>query len=127
MTGLSGICPSQIEHSKKKIITSLENEVRPGMLQSGVQQTYNLQIIHKTRAFWITTVLSHKSVKSVQSVLTHHTSDRNDKISGTWFLLLVFQQHSCLSDAGLEHSRSDLVFIQPRFLDNFIFGMLLTN
>ena len=29
---------------------------------------------NKTRALWITTVLSHRSVKSVQLVLTHNTS-----------------------------------------------------
>ena len=30
----------------------------------------------------------------------------------------------CLSNAGLAHSRSDLVFKQPRLHSNFIFGML---
>ena len=38
-----------IEHSENKIITRFENEVGPGILQSSVQQTYNLQIIHKIR------------------------------------------------------------------------------
>ena len=33
-------------------------------------------------------------------------------------------QHSCLLNAGLEHSRSILVFKQPRLPINLIFGML---
>ena len=39
---------------------------------------------------------------------------------------LIFFQHSCLLNAGLEHSSSDLVFKQPRLRDQFyfIFGML---
>ena len=32
-----------IEHSENKIITYFENEVGPGVLQSNVQQIYNLQ------------------------------------------------------------------------------------
>ena len=40
---------SSIEHSENKIITCSESEVGPEMLQSGVQQTYNLQIIHRMK------------------------------------------------------------------------------
>ena len=32
----------RIEHSENKIFTYFENEVGPGVLQSNVQQTYNL-------------------------------------------------------------------------------------
>ena len=38
-----------IEHSENKISTCFENEVGPGMLQSSIQQTYNLQIIQRIR------------------------------------------------------------------------------
>ena len=72
------------------------------MLQSSVQQTYNLQIIHR-----IKTETTHDQVHMVCA-----------------FGILAFLQHSCLLKAGLEHSRSNLVFKQPRLRDNFIFGML---
>ena len=47
-------------------------------------------------------------------------------ISCTRFVPLVFLQLSCLSNARLKHSRSDLVFKakQPRSLYDVIFGML---
>ena len=88
-----------IEHSKNKIITHFENEVGPGVLWSGNLQTYNLQNI------------------------AQHGQNRH-LISCTWFVPLVFLQHSCLSNAGLEHSRSDLVFKQPRLKNDSTFGML---
>ena len=37
------------EQFKNKSMTSFQNEVGPGILQSGVQQTYNLLIIHRIR------------------------------------------------------------------------------
>ena len=37
------------EHSENKIIAYFENEVGSGMLQSSVQQTYNLQIVQRIR------------------------------------------------------------------------------
>ena len=45
-------------------------------------------------------------------------------ISCTWFMPLVFLQRSCLLNAGLKHSRSDLVFKQPGLRNNFVFRML---
>ena len=39
-----------IEHSENKIVMYFENEVGPGVLQSSVQQTCNLQKFHITRA-----------------------------------------------------------------------------
>ena len=88
-----------IEHSENKIITHFENEVGPGVLWSSNQQTYNLQNF------------------------AQHRQNRHI-ISCTWFVPLVFLQHSCLSNAGLEHSRSDLIFKHPRLKNDSIFGML---
>ena len=45
-------------------------------------------------------------------------------ISCSWILPLVFFQHWCLLNVGLEHFRSDLVFKQHSLCNNFIFGML---
>ena len=87
------------EHSENKVITRFENEVGPGVLWSSNQQTYNLQ-------------------NFAQHGQNQHI------ISCTWFVLLVFLQHSCLSNAGLEHSRSDLVFKHPRLKNDSIFEML---
>ena len=58
-------------------------------------------------------------------------SDNKDRI-GVWSGIvsylrlspLVFLQCACLLNAGLEHSRSDLVFEQSRLPTNFIIGML---
>ena len=54
--------------------------------------------------------------------------DKKDRIE-TWFALGAF----CILavrmflNAGLEYSRSDLIFEQPRLRDNFTFGMLYWN
>ena len=88
-----------IEYSENKIITHFENEVGPGVLWSSNQQTCNLQNF------------------------AQHGQNRHI-ISCTWFVPLVFLQHSCLSNAGLEHSRSDLIFKHPRLKNDSIFGML---
>ena len=42
-------------------------------------------------------------------------------------MLLRLLQRSCLLNARLEYSRSDLVFKQLRFRNNFIFGMLYSH
>ena len=76
-----------------------KNEVGPGVLWPSNQQTYNLQNF------------------------TQHGQNRHI-ISCTWFAPLIFLQHLCLSNAGLEHSRSDLVFKHPRLQNDFLFGML---
>ena len=87
------------KHSKNKIITYFENKVGPGVLQSNVQQY------------------------TICKSFTKQGQNRHI-ISCTWFVTLVFLQHSCLLSAGLEHSRSNLVFKQPRLHNNLIFGML---
>ena len=69
------------------------------MLWSSNQQTYNLQ-------------------NFAQDGQNRHI------ISCTWFVPLVFLQQSCLSNAGLEHSRSDFVFKHTRLKNDLIFGML---
>ena len=48
-------------------------------------------------------------------------------VSGLRFVPAVFLQRLCLLSAGLKHSRSDLVFKQPKSRDNFILGMLNYN
>ena len=40
------------------------------------------------------------------------------------FVPLAFLQRECLLNAGPEQSRSDLVFVQSRLGNDFIFGML---
>ena len=52
---------------------------------------------------------------SIQHVQKFHTT-RTESIHN--------QQGSCLSDAGLEYYRSDLVFKHPVLRNNFIFGIL---
>ena len=55
-------------------------------------------------------------------------SSTMDYLNNPWFnkytICKMFLQHKCLLSAGLEHSRSNLVFKQSRLRDNFIFGML---
>ena len=87
---------SLIWHSENKIITHFENEVGSGVFRSSIQQTYNLHVFHTVRT---------ESTHNQLHVIFH----------------LVFLQHSCLSNAGLEHFRSDLVY---RLRNNFIFEIL---
>ena len=86
-----------MEHSENEIITlsrMFENEIGPGVLQSRVQQTRVLQEYQK------------------------HNPCASDYVS---ILSMNYLQIVCLLNAGLEHSRSNLVFEKHK---NFIFGML---
>ena len=49
------------------------------------------------------------------------------RISCTWFVALVFLHCSCLLNAGLELSWSDLVFKQRRLQSNIIFVILYSS
>ena len=88
-----------IKHSENTISTHFENEVGLGVLWSSNQQAYNLQNFA-------------------------HNGQSRHIISCTWFVPLIFLQHSFLSNTGVEHSRSNLVFRHPRLKNHSIFGML---
>ena len=87
-----------IEHSKTKIVTHFENEVGPWVLQSSIQQTYNLQKFRTTR----TELIHNQShIVSAFSILA----------------AVVFVER------WTEALRSDLVFKHPRLRNNFLSGM----
>ena len=65
------------------------------MLQSSIQETCNLQVVHRVR-----TETTHNQLHIVCA--------------------FGFLQHSCLLNGGMEHCRSDLIFKQPRLRKNFI-------
>ena len=88
-----------IEHSENKIVTNsgmLENEIRPGVLQSSVRHTRVLQEYQKRKS----------RAADYVSIL---------------FVLPDFLRILCLLNIGSEQSRSNLVF---EMHNNFICGML---
>ena len=91
-------CKALIEHSENKTITYFESEVRPRVLQSGLQLTYTLKNFSQKRL-------------------------KRPIICGQYFESLDILQHSSLLNAGIEHFRFDLFFMRPRFNNHFIFGM----
>ena len=77
-------------------MTYFQKELGPGMLQYSVQYAYNY-----FKRTW--------------------TESRHSFCA--YLVPLVFLQRSFSLNAGLERSRSDLVFKQPRLRKNLIFGM----
>ena len=90
------------KHSENKTITNFKNEVGPGVLQSSVQQ-----------ALLCKNFKQQGHTGNLASLIQFVPLKKFDTVAADMLL-----------NAGLEYSRSYLVFRQSRLRNNFIFGIL---